>query len=95
MPFESTRSCPSFELAVIAIGLAATPDGAAVDDADGAEVGEDDDTVPLDEPHAARTSAADAASATAPPNRSARAGRFPRVPRVVDNLVLMTISSTS
>jgi hypothetical protein len=87
MPFESTRSWPSFELAVIAIGLApalVADDGAVV-----AEVGDDDSVLAPEEPHAARDKAAAAASATAPPNR------ILRVACRTDITLLMTFSSTS
>ena len=90
MPFESTRSWPSFVLAVIAIGFAASLPGADNDVLVDAEVGgDDDDTLPPEDPQAASSSAAAAPIATAPPNR------IVRVVRVVDIIVLIAISSSS
>ena len=99
MPFESTMSRPSLVLAVIAMGLPDWPaaDGAVVEAA-GGEVGDDDETLPPDDPHAASNSAAEAASARTPYRvpRFARVERVPRVPGCfVDILVLIVSSNTS
>jgi hypothetical protein len=82
------------ELAVIAIGFALLDeDGELVDGAAGADVGDDEETVLLDDPQAASDRAAAAATATATPNRIVRFAGFPIC--LVDIVVLMAISSTS
>jgi hypothetical protein len=67
------------------------PDGCEVDAA-GADVGDDDETLPPDDPHAASNSAADAASATMPKGvaRLTRVARVARVPVcMVDRIILI------
>jgi hypothetical protein len=80
----------------MAIGLVAAP-VAGDDGLVEADVGDDDDTLPLEDPQAASRSAADAASATPPPpKRIVRVVRVVRVPgRVVDIMFLIAISSSS
>jgi hypothetical protein len=90
MPFESTRSGPSFESAVIAIGLPPAEEGAAVDDAPDADVG-DDDALPPDDPQAASNNAAAAARPMAP----VHIARFGRARSRVDIIDLIVISVNS